>query len=92
MNYYLKASDEATMTQALLDAGVLYLHHEEGGESIEAVSPGFSLDVIGEIVRGEVAIEGWHANLLGELSDDQVTQLTEIILPEPPANPYRVWA
>lgn len=92
MNYYLKATDEATMTQALLAAGVLYPHTEEGGESFEAVSPGFSLDVIGEIVRDEVAIEGWHANLLGELSDDQVTQLTEIILPEPPANPYRVWA
>ena len=87
MNHYLKASSEAALTQALLDAGVL-TETEEGNQ----VTQGFSLDVIGEISRDEVSVEGWHANLLGELSDDQRVQLAEILLPEPPTNPYRVWA
>jgi hypothetical protein len=36
-------------------------------------------------------VAGFHANLRGGLSEEQVTALGDIIIPAP-ATPYRVWA
>ena len=37
------------------------------------------------------AIDGYHANLRGGLSEEQIEQLGDMIIPAP-ATPYRVWA
>jgi hypothetical protein len=98
MEYHLKATDEAAMTEALLGAGVLV----QSGDVLH-VAMGYSLDVIGVIytptgktitcngaVMPETApIDGCHANLLGELTDDQMAMLPLI---EAPSKPVRVWA
>lgn len=95
MTHYLKASDEATLRQALIAAGILI----EAEES-DQIAEGFTLDVIGVIgvitkpVEGTeeiITVEGWHANLAGDLSDEQQVILASLILPMP-ANPYRVFA
>lgn len=70
------------------------------------VADGFALDVIGQISKPtgnmltvdgrevpEMApVAGYHANLRGVLSDTQLSTLEPILLPSPPANPFRVWA
>lgn len=70
------------------------------------VADGFALDVIGVISKptGEMLItdgmeypesapiDGYHANLRGELTDAQIRILAPLLLAEPPANPCRVWA
>ena len=71
-----------------------------------ALAGGFALDTIGTISKptgamlsvdgAEVpemaAIPGYHANLLGDLSDAQRATLGPVLLGTPPANPFRVWA
>lgn len=99
--YFLKASDEAALRAALIAAGIL-LETEDG----EDLADGYCLDVIGRISKptGQKVtvdgietdemqiIDGHHANLLGELSAEQVSALSDVLLPEAPAQPYRVWA
>lgn len=72
----------------------------------DAVAPGIAIDIIGTITKPtgnmivvegvevpEMApIPGYHANLRGELSDEQREILAPLLLPAPPAHPYRVWA
>ncbi|QRM19569.1 hypothetical protein GBK02_09220 [Dechloromonas sp. TW-R-39-2] len=77
-----------------------------GEQPAFALSGGFALDTIGTISKptGAVVtvnglevpemteIPGCHANLLGELSDEQRAALGDVLLPAPPTNPFRVWA
>lgn len=70
------------------------------------LADGVALDVIGAIPKptGNIlavdgvqvpemtVIEGCHANLIGDLSAEQLAALGDVLLPEPPANPYRVFA
>lgn len=79
---------------------------QTGEQPGHALAGGMSLDVIGTIskptgamvtVEGiEVpemsAIPGYHANLLGDLSDEQRVVLGPILLDVAPANPFRIWA
>jgi hypothetical protein len=60
--------------------------------------PGYALDIIGPITRRiggtdeepiMQTLDGFHANLRGELSDEQIAKLPLI---DAPANPVRVWA
>lgn len=37
------------------------------------------------------ALDGFHANLIGPLTDEQLAGIGDMILP-PPATPYRRWA
>lgn len=101
MDYFLKSPDEAALVAALLAAGILL--EVEGGHGL---ADGFALDVIGTIhkptgavlmvdgmeVPEMAAVPGWHANLRGEASDTQLATLEPILLEQPPAQPYRVWA
>lgn len=101
MDYFLKSTDEAALVAALLVAGILF--EVDGGHGL---ADGFALDVIGTIhkptgavltvdgmdVPEMAAVPGWHANLRGELSDTQLAALEPILLEQPPAQPYRVWA
>lgn len=101
MDYFLKSADEAALIAALLAAGILL--EIDGGHSL---ADGIALDVIGTIHKPTGAIQtvdgvdvpemavvpGWHANLRGELSDTQLAALAPILLEQPPANPFRVWA
>lgn len=100
-NHYLKASSAEALRAALIVASIL-VDAEEG----DMLAEGCALDVIGTIHKLTGAtltvdgvempdmapVPGWHANLLGDLSDAQVAALGEVLLPSPPANPYRVWA
>lgn len=99
-NHFLKASDEATLRAALIAAGILS-EAEEGDQ----IAEGFALDVIGVIhkptgntvtvdgveIEETAPVPGWHANLAGDLSAEQLASLAPVLLPEP-VNPYRVWA
>jgi len=53
---------------------------------------GVTLTVDGMEVPEMAPVPGWHANLLAELSDEQCGALADVLLPAPPAQPYRVWA
>lgn len=79
---------------------------QTGAEDGFRLADGIALDVIGTIYKPtgktltvdgmevpEMApIAGYHANLIGDLSAEQVAALGDVLLPEPPANPYRVFA
>jgi len=100
-NHYLKAVDAADLRAALLAAGIL-IATDDG----DLLADGCALDVIGTIHKptGETVevdgvetpvmapVPGWHANLLADLSGEQLAALADVLLPAPPAQPYRVWA
>lgn len=100
-NHYLKAVDAAALRAALIAASILV--EAEAGDTL---APGYCLDEIGEIIKPtgntvtvdgietqEMApIAGYHANLLGELSDEQIAALGDVLLDAAPSHPYRVWA
>lgn len=94
---YLRAADEAEMTDALVKAELAYLDEEK------ALQPanGVSLDVIGKIVKFDmtdpenpkpVEKEGWHVNVRAPSLTDEQTVLVEPFNILPPETPYRVWA
>lgn len=91
MRYNLRAVSETALDDALRAAGLV----NDG-----APAEGVALDVIGTIYRptGEadvegapvlVAIDGWHANLIADLTPAQEALLP--IIPAP-TNPYRIFA
>jgi len=104
-NHYLKAVDAAALRAALVAASIL-VAADTDPESGPTLAPGYCLDEIGEIIKPtgdtievdgvdipEMApVPGWHANLLADLSDEQQSALAGVLLPVPPAQPYRVWA
>lgn len=79
---------------------------QTGTQPGHALAVGIALDVIGPIPKPtgktltvdgvqvpEMApIPGFHANIVGELSETQLAALGDVLLPEPPAKPYRVFA
>lgn len=93
--YILKAVDEAALNEALIAAGVLIEVDDDAH-----VAPGFDLDVIGVIhldsgkfdKDGDPvfdAQEGYHANLMGELTAEQEALLPIIPMPN---QRYRIFA
>lgn len=82
IDYYLRATDETAMNVALQAAGIT---DSEGN-----AHPGMDLSIIGTIVRNEVALAGWHANLRTtvDMLDEQIAKLPII---DQPNNPVRVW-
>ncbi|MEI2416231.1 hypothetical protein V8Z80_08605 [Orrella sp. JC864] len=97
--YYIRTATEAEMQSALIAAGVLVPDGDElvvaAGLALDMVGQIYrstgqteQIEVGGEVVEQPVyaAVPGWHANLLGELSAEQLTQLPVI---DPPATPAR---
>lgn len=99
--HYLKAATEAALYDALLAAGLVsQIVTEDGAFHSFQTAPGVDLDVIGVIHRATNVVdehgaaimeptEGYHANLMADLSPEQVVLLP---LVSAPATPYRVWA
>lgn len=96
-NYYLKFIDHADLEDTLISTGLAETHQE-------VFTPSVTLDVIGIIHKPTgntlttedgmkypemMPIDGYHANLKAELTEQQ-----EALLPLIPAptTPYRVWA
>lgn len=79
----LKFPDEATATTAL---------ESLTGISIDTI--GVIHDAIGELDSDgnflTAAIPGWHVNLRGEFTEEQMAELQQYIVT--PAAPVRVWA
>jgi len=79
---------------------------QTGVQDGHALAGGVALDVIGTIYKptGNIltvdgmevpemaTIPGYHANLRGDLTDEQLQVLADIRLEHTPTNPYRVWA
>jgi len=92
IDLYLKTLTEAEMTAALLAAGVI----DDEGNPVSGVS----LDHIGPFSRVTgydkadepivVDYPGWHTNLRGNFSDEQLAELTPLSVE--PTVPHRVWA
>ena len=92
IDLYLKTLTEAEMTAALLAASVI----DDEGNPVSGVS----LDHIGPFSRVTgydkadepivVDYPGWHTNLRGNFSDEQLTELTPLSVE--PTVPHRVWA
>jgi hypothetical protein len=91
-DFYLRAESEQALYAALESAGIVT--REDDGVW---VAPGYALDVIGPISRRiggtdeepiMQAIPGFHANLRGELSAEQIDLLPVI---DAPQAPVRVW-
>jgi len=92
IDLYLMTATEAEMTAALLAAGVT---NDEGnpvsGVSLDHIGP-FSR-VTGYDEAGEPIEEyypGWHTNLRGNFTDEQLAALTPLSVE--PTVPHRVWA
>jgi hypothetical protein len=92
IDLYLMTATEAEMTAALLAAGVI----DDEGNPVSGVS----LDHIGPFSRVTgydkadepivVDYPGWHTNLRGNFSDEQLAELTPLSVE--PTVPHRVWA
>jgi hypothetical protein len=92
IDLYLMTATEAKMTAALLAAGVI----DDEGNPVSGVS----LDHIGPFSRVTgydkadepivVDYPGWHTNLRGNFSDEQLAELTPLSVE--PTVPHRVWA
>ena len=89
---YLKTLTEEDMDAALLEAGVI---DDEGNPtqdfSVDQIGP--FMKVIGYDEAGEPIVAdypGWHTNLRGNFSDEQLAVLTPLSVE--PETPYRVWA
>ncbi len=92
IDLYLMTATEAEMTAALLAAGVI----DDEGNPVSGVS----LDYIGPFSRVTgydkadepivVDYPGWHTNLRGSFSDEQLAELTPLSVE--PTVPHRVWA
>lgn len=99
-DFYLKASNEHDLYQALLDADLVYFNNE----ALRYIAKDIALDVIGTIyvptgktistqegypMPEMVAVDGFHANIRGSLTEEQL-QILPII--EAPKTPRQVWA
>ena len=94
---YLRAADEAEMTDALIAAELAYLDEEK----VLQPANGVALDVIGKIVKFDmtdpekpkpVESEGWHVNVRAAALTEEQAKALEPINIVPPETPYRVWA
>ena len=102
-DYYLKTTDLNTMWSLLLESGLATVYQNMDG--VDTFMPnGIALDIIGTIYKptGNMTVdnngfsfpeyqpvEGFHANIRGNLTEEQQAALPLI---EAPATPHRVWA
>lgn len=107
MDYYIKAENETVLWDRLAQAGIIgYITLPDQEEETRLVLGNkIVLDVVGHIYKptgekyqglvGEsdvmAPIDGFHANMRGELTEEQLEQLADLLI-EAPATPARVWA
>lgn len=101
MDYYLKAESEEDMWDALTAANLTTVYEGKkyakgisldiigtiyvgNGNMIEANNP----DTGSFTYEEQVAIDGFHANIRGELTEEQIALLPLI---DKPSTPVRVW-
>lgn len=98
-DYYLKTTD----LQSLWNVLILYNLAERSPDTGEYFAKGIALDIIGTIYKPtgntitvdgltfpeQEPVEGFHANIRGDLTAEQIASLPLILAP---ATPYRVWA
>lgn len=104
-DYFLKAAAEQAFWDTLILAGVAQENTLDGA-TYKSATNGNSLDVIGMIYEPTgnmlsdpeigpypemVAIPGYHANLRGTLTEEQITALGGMLIAAP-TTPVRVWA
>ncbi|MDN7790427.1 hypothetical protein QZM66_22955 [Burkholderia contaminans] len=97
-DYYLRGSDESSVSAALARAE-LSTRMQNEGEVAVSFAPGVSVDWIGALTDAPdedtepAPLTGWHANvrLDRELTDDEREALADVLI-DPPATPRRVWA
>lgn len=93
-DYFLRAADEASLWSALDAAGLVNDEHQPVGVSLTVIGPIYKptgeMQIVDGIEQPVMApVPGYHANLRGELTAEQVALLP--LVPEP-VTPYRVWA
>lgn len=102
MDHYLKAADESALMTALQAAGIVTEDGVTEGYALDVIGviykqvPSTDPDAVemvnsftGETFFGKSVLqEGFHANLRGELSEEQAAMLP--VIPAPQA-PVRVW-
>lgn len=92
MDLYLKANDQATLQEALLDANLL---QDVNGEYLPVF--GVAVDEIGTITyvdpvtENVTTIPGWHVNLRVAALTEEQESIIEPFMISPPATPFRVW-
>ena len=103
MIYYLKTNTESEMISALKDAGILVDVDKNGVVetycTVGAFDPigtiyketGNTIESEGRQIPETVAIDGFHANLMALLNEEQEAVIEQMAVPAP-ATPYRVWA
>jgi hypothetical protein len=104
-NYYLKFENQAQLETVLL-ANDLAQISPAMNEQPEQFVPKVNLDIIGLIHKptGNILttddsfdypemlpINGWHANMKWDLTQDQESALADYLVPQP-STPARVWA
>jgi hypothetical protein len=102
-DFYLKTTDLTTLWNLLLDQGLAETFIDSDGRP-HNVAKGITLDIIGTIykptgnmitieggfqIMEQLPVDGFHANIRGELTEAQQAALPLI---DAPATPYRVWA
>jgi len=102
-DYYLKTTDEKTLWELLLNLDLAMTVNNPDNSTFN-VPKGIALDIIGTIYKptGNMTldnngfsfpeyhpIEGFHANIRGNLTEQQQAALPLI---SAPATPHRVWA
>ena len=92
IDLYLMAATEKAMAAALTAAGVI---NEDGfpvaGVSVDHIGP-FSRVTGYDKANEPIVVDypGWHTNLRGDFTDEQLAALAPISVQ--PAVPHRVWA
>ena len=101
MNHFIKSTDHNSLFASLEAAGLLTNTYNEDGEVVSQTPiAGVSLDVVGVISKPTNVVDlegfpvmkvldGYHANLIAELTPEQEAMLPLIAAP---TNPVRVWA
>ena len=92
IDLYLMAATEKAMTAALTAAGVINDEgHPVAGVSLDHIGP-FSRVTGYDKADEPIVVDypGWHTNLRGDFTDEQLAALAPISVQ--PAVPHRVWA
>lgn len=94
MIIYLNSTDQAAQDTALVAAEVCQINQDQEGVDIVVPVYGYTVDTIGIIYNttdplNPVAMTGWHANIMGDFTPEQLALLPTIPTPN---NPIRMFA
>lgn len=103
MIIYLNSTDQAAQDTALVAAEVCQINQDQEGVDIAVPVYGYTVDTIGTIYAPDtsgavytidnpyvpVAMSGWHANIMGDFTPEQLALLPTIPTPN---NPVRMFA